>query len=184
MTPEESQLSPRLRAMSLEESWLSLRLMALSLGESRHSLVVTKDELECLKGYETGGSFQEVLRMIPHHPTENSKTEEKTLEHLWCQDFFFSHWISKSFWIKQRKSKRQQKMNDDFHTDYAKDLKVRSLFEVAWFLWINVAFCVWEFCFLFTPIRQFSTAISLLFASLSFFYHRKSRQRTVVSNIF
>ena len=51
--------------------------MALSLGESRHSLGVTKDELECLKGYETGVSFQEVLRMIPHHPTENSKTEER-----------------------------------------------------------------------------------------------------------
>ena len=53
--------------------------MALSLGESRHSLGVTKDELECLKGYETGVSFQEVLRMIPHHPTENSKTEENTI---------------------------------------------------------------------------------------------------------
>ena len=53
--------------------------MALSLGESRHSLGVTKDELECLKGYETGVSFQEVLRMIPHHPTENSKTEENGL---------------------------------------------------------------------------------------------------------
>ena len=52
--------------------------MALSLGESRHSLGVTKDELECLKGYETGVSFQEVLRMIPHHPTENSKTEENS----------------------------------------------------------------------------------------------------------
>ena len=51
--------------------------MALSLGESRHSLGVTKDELECLKGYETGVSFQEVLRMIPHHPTENLNTEEK-----------------------------------------------------------------------------------------------------------
>ena len=27
-------------------------------------------------GYETGIAFQEVLRIIPHHPTENSKTTE------------------------------------------------------------------------------------------------------------
>ena len=103
MTPEESQLSPRLRAMSLEESWLSLRLMALSLGESRHSLGVTKDELKCLKGYETGVSFQEVLRMIPHHPTENSKTEEKHFFSLF-QVFsiiwnLFSIWDGKNFAI-------------------------------------------------------------------------------------
>ena len=63
--------------------------MALSLGESRHSLGVTKDELECLKGYETGVSFQEVLRMIPHHPTENSKTEERCF-------LYFNH-LSKEF---------------------------------------------------------------------------------------
>ena len=50
MTPEESQLSPRLRAMSLEESQLSPMLRAMSLEESRHSLGVTKDELECLQG--------------------------------------------------------------------------------------------------------------------------------------
>ena len=61
------------------ECRLSLRLMDLSLGESQHSLGVTKNELECLQGYETGVSFQEVFRMIPHHPTENSKTEENVV---------------------------------------------------------------------------------------------------------
>ena len=73
MTPEESQLSPRLRAMSLEESWLSLRLMALSLGESRHSLGVTKDELECLQGI-WDRSF------IPRSPQNDSSPPYRKLE--------------------------------------------------------------------------------------------------------
>ena len=73
MTPEESQLSPRLRAMSLEESWLSLRLMALSLGESRHSLGVTKDELECLQGI-CDRSF------IPRSPQNDSSPPYRKLE--------------------------------------------------------------------------------------------------------
>ena len=73
MTPEESQLSPRLRAMSLEESWLSLRLMALSLGESRHSLGVTKDELECLQGIWD-------RNCIPRSPQNNSSPPYRKLE--------------------------------------------------------------------------------------------------------
>ena len=73
MTPEESQLSPRLRAMSLEESWLSLRLMALSLGESRHSLGVTKDELECLQGIWD-------RNYIPRSPQNSSSPPYRKLE--------------------------------------------------------------------------------------------------------
>ena len=117
MTPEESQLSTGLRAMSPEESWLSSGVMALSLVESWHSLGVTKDELECLQGIWD-------RNYIPRSPQNNSSppyiklengrkkffqfisVKKGILEHFWAktsQTFPWSHMetlsIVHSWWV-------------------------------------------------------------------------------------
>ena len=49
----------------------------MALGEVKYNTIQQSD----CRGYETGIAF---LRIIPHHPTENSKTEENSF--IWLPE--------------------------------------------------------------------------------------------------